>query len=53
MGRVLHACERSPGFSLHGDWFTVYTNHRPSFFKPPLPYRLPVSWRISMISSSP
>ncbi|AHF00295.1 ArnT family glycosyltransferase [Thioalkalivibrio paradoxus] len=32
--------ERSHGFSLHSDWFTVYTNHRPSFVKPPLHYWL-------------
>lgn len=30
--------ERSMGFAQQNDWFTVYTNNRPSFSKPPLQY---------------
>ena len=35
-----HTLDRSNGFLIKGDWFTVYSNNEPYFKKPPLQYWL-------------
>jgi 4-amino-4-deoxy-L-arabinose transferase-like glycosyltransferase len=33
-----YTLDRSLGFARHGDWWTVYADHEPTFKKPPLQY---------------